>query len=630
MRCHFNRTALGVALALSTGAALAAADTDGATVVVVATRQPSRVSALAADVSVLERQDIEAVGPAATLGDLLSTLPGIELSRQGSRGASEGIFMRGANTGHTLVLVDGLRVGSATLGQTAIEGLPLAQVERIEILRGPASALYGSEAIGGVIRITTRPTAATPLLDVRAGAGSHGTHEASVAHAAQRGALSYAIRAGELRAGGVNAITNPASPAYNTDKDGYWRRHLALDATWRPDSVTEIGAHWLESTGANQFDASWPTAMADWRTRQAVTAFSTQARRRLSDVWTSELRIGRSEDLSVTTPSTDSGVPHDRFGTRQDQFAWQNDLSLPLGRGLIALETLREEISSTNIYTGTRRGTDSLVLGWNGNIGAHAWQLGLRHDDSSQYGGKTTHSANYGYRLAPDWRVSASVGTAFKAPTFNDLYFPNTPFVGSGNPHLVPESAKSRELALNYADQGREATLTAFRNDIHQLIQWEESAPGSFFYTPTNIGAARITGLSTAGKLHLGAWTLGAHATFQSPRNRDSGEYLTRRATRFGKLSLDRGAGPWLYGIELAGAGRRYDAPDFVTGRNTRSMGGYGIVNLRGEYRVDHQWSLFARIDNLFDKHYALASSAANQYAALGATAFVGARFVMR
>lgn len=630
MTFRFKPAALCAAITLSSATALADTRTDEATVVVVATRQPSRVSALAADVSVIERQEIEAAGPAATLGDLLVGVPGVELSRQGSRGASEGVFIRGANAGHTLVLVDGLRVGSATLGQASIEGLPLSQVERIEILRGPASALYGSDAIGGVIRITTRPAADAPLLDARAGIGSHGTHEASLAHAGRFGNVSYAIRTGESRSSGVNTITNVSSPAFNQDKDGYWRRHLAADVVWRPDTATEIGAHWLESAGVNKFDTSWPTATADWQTRQEISALSAHGRSRISDDWTTELRIGRGEDASTTSPSVNAGQTHDRFATRQDQFAWQNDLRLPLGRALIALETLREEIASTNSYTGTRRSTDSLVLGWNGNVDAHVWQLGLRHDDNSQFGGKTTHSANYGHRFAPGWRVSGGVGTAFKAPTFNDLYFPNTPFVGSGNPNLVPEEAKSRELALNYVGQGGEASLTAFRNDIRNLIQWEETPAGSFFYVPTNVGAARITGLTAAGKLRLGEWILSAHTTFQSPKNRDTGEYLTRRARQFGKLMLDRSMDRWSYGIELTGSGERHDSPHFITRRNTQRMGGYGVVNLHGEYRVDNQWSLFARIDNLFDKHYELVGNAASSYASLGATAFVGARFVMK
>lgn len=630
MHIRISSVAGALALALPVSATLAASG-DEAAVVVVATRQPSRVSALAADVSVIERSEIEAAGPSATLGDLLAGMPGVELSRQGGRGASENIFIRGANSGHTLVLVDGLRVGSSTLGTTSIGALPLAQIERIEVLRGPASALYGSDAIGGVIRITTRLGADAPTLDARAGLGSHGTSEASLAHAGTLGEqVSYSIRTGETRSRGVNNITNTSSPAYNDDKDGYWRRHLGVDLAWRVDADTEVGLHWLDSQGQSKFDSSWPSAAFDWRIRNDVSALSLNARHRVNETWTTELRIGRGEDESITTPSASAGQPHDRYATRQDQVVWQNDVRLPLGRAMIALESLHEEVTSSSIYTDTDRQTDSLVLGWNGSVDAHVWQVGLRHDDNSQFGGKTTHSANYGFLFAPGWRISAGLGTAFKAPTFNDLYYPNTLFVGVGNPKLLPEEARSREIALNYSEARGEASLTAFRNDIRNLIQWQETPPGSFFYTPVNVGSARITGLTAAGKLRLGEWTLGAQATFQSPKNRDNGEYLVRRAKQYGKLTADRTDGRWTYGAELAGAGERYDSPSAVTGLNTQRMGGYGVVNLHGEYRIDNQWSLFGRIDNLFDKHYELLGNAASSYTSLGANAFVGVRFAMK
>jgi vitamin B12 transporter len=626
----FARTAAAVALLTTFNPIHAASIDDEAAIVVTATRIPTRINEVVADVTVIDREAIEQSGPAATLGDLLSGVPGVELSRQGGRGASEGVFIRGANSGHTLVLMDGQRVGSATLGQTAIDTLPVGQIERIEILRGPASALYGSDAIGGVIRITTRQGADAPRFDARAGIGSHGTQEVTLSHAGRVGAFDYAVRTGELRSTGVNAVTNPSSGAYNPDKDGFWRRHLALDATWRPDDATEAGVHWYDSDGMKRHDASWPTATADWQTRHEVSAFSAHARQRLTDTWTSEVRLGRGEDDAVTTPSGTSGQASDVYRTRQDQLAWQNDLRLPLGRGLVALESLRESVLSTKAYARPSRNTHSLVLGWNGSRGAHYWQVGARHDDNSQFGAKTTHALGYGFRFAPGWRASAGTGTSFKAPTMNDLYYPNTPFEGVGNPSLVPEEGRSHEIALHYADGRKEASLTAFRNDIRNLIQWEETAPGSWFYTPTNIGAARIGGLSAAGKLLFGEWALDGQLTLQSPKNRSNGEYLTRRATRYGALSLSRKHDRWSYGVELRFSGKRYDAPDFTTRRNTRTMGGYGIVHLRGEYRIDNQWSLFGRIDNLFDKQYELARSSTTNFASLGTTVFVGARFAVK
>lgn len=603
---------------------------DESTVVVVATRLPTRTSTITADVTLIEREQIEQAGPAATMGDLLARTPGIEMSRQGSRGAPEGIFIRGANAGHTLILLDGLRVGSATLGQTSIEAIPLSQVERVEILRGPASAMYGSDAIGGVIRITTRPGNEAPRLDLRVGAGSRGAQEASLAHAGRLGQVDYALRVGDSSARGVNAITNPSSAAFNPDKDGFWRRNLSLNANWRGEDGAEIGANWFESDGMNRFDASWPTATADWQTRNKVTSYGAHARVRVAKDWTSEFRAGRGEDSSITTPSSNFGQDRDYFRTRQDQFVWQNEIRLPLGQGLAAVENLREEIASTNVYTSIRRSTNSLVLGWNGSVGAHYWQLGARHDDNSQFGAKTTETLGYGYRLNETWRASASTGTSFKAPTFNDLYFPNTPFTGVGNPNLQPESGRSQEVAIHYAQGLSNASLTGFRNTIRNLIQWEETAPGSFFYTPRNVGEARITGWTAAFATRFAEWTLDAHVTQQDPKDRATGEYLTRRARQFGTVALGRDNGHWSGGVEIQASGPRYDAPDFTTKRNTVKLDGYNLVNLRGEYRLDQSWSLLGRIDNVFNQHYALARSSTTDYASLATTLFVGARFTLK
>ena len=603
---------------------------DEAAIIVVATRLPTRINAITADVTVIEREQIEQAGPAGSLGDLLTRTPGIEMSRQGSRGTPEGIFIRGANAGHTLILLDGQRVGSATLGQTAIESIPLSQVERIEILRGSASAMYGSDAIGGVIRINTRQASDAPRLDLRVGAGSHGAQETSLAHAGRVGQLDYALRAGDSRASGVNAITNPSSAAFNNDKDGFWRRNLSANAAWRPDDTTDIGGHWFESDGMNRFDASWPTATADWQTRHKVTSYAAHAKFRLAKDWTSELRAGRGEDNSITTPSSTAGQAKDSFLTRQDQFVWQNDIRLPIGQGMAALEDLREEVASTNAFTGTRRSTRSLVLGWHGSIGAHFWQAGLRRDNSSQFGGKTTETLGYGYRFNDVWRASASAGTAFKAPTFNDLYFPNTAFTGVGNASLQPEYGRSQEAAIHYAQGNSNASLTRFRNTIRNLIQWEETAPGSFFYTPRNVGEARIAGWTAVVGTRLAEWSIDAHLTAQDAKDQATGEYLVRRARQFGTLAFGRDSGHWSGGMEVQGSGPRYDAPDFTTRKNTRRLSGYSLVNLRGEYRLDTNWALFARVDNLFNAGYELARSSTSQYAFLGTTLFIGARFVLK
>lgn len=618
----FNRAVLSAAILSSF--LTAQADTTMPPVAVVATRVPTQINELLADVTVLERDEIAAAGPETTLGEVLGRVAGIEFSRQGIRGATESVFIRGANGGHTLILVDGQRLGSATLGESVLSMLPVNQIERIEVLRGAGSALYGSDAIGGVVLITTRG-ASGPRLSADIGYGSHGAYSTNLAHRGSVGGIDYALKLGETGADGVNVVTNRNSAAYNADKDGYQHRDISFHASSKLGASSEAGVDFLRNEGYNRFDSSWPTANADWKTNETISSTSAYVRTRLMDGWNSSLRVGQSEDESITTPSSTIGNSRDLFRTRQDQLSWQNDISLPLGTALVLYEHLHEGIQSTNTYTRTGRDNDSLALGWLASVGAHRWQLASRHDQNSQFGGHDSETLAYGYQLNPAWRVAANYGTSFKAPSFNDLYYPNTPFVGSGNPALKPEEGRSSDLALHWAEPGSKASLTYFDNRIKNLINWEETPVGSWFYVPTNVGEARINGWSAEYQGHLGDWNLAANYSNQDPKDETTGKQLTRRAKQFGGISVSRDVGFWSFGTEVRASGARYD--DLA---NTRRLGGYTVVNLYGSYAIDADWSLFARAENIFDRRYELARSSRTNYASLGANLFVGLRYQLK
>jgi vitamin B12 transporter len=593
-------------------------------VVVTATRQPTRINELIADVTVIGREELDRVDPSATLGEVLGRAAGVEFSRTGGRGAEESVYIRGTNSGHVLVLVDGLRVGSATLGSTSLTTIPLAQIERIEIVRGAASAVYGTDAIGGVIQIITRPGSDAPRLQLDAGAGSYGAYQASLAHAGSVGGLRYALRAGGAGADGINAVSNPTSAAFNRDKDGYSNRNGSGHLAYALTDNAEVGGHYFASTNQTHYDASWPTANADWRTRHEVSGAGVFATLRPVAGWQSTLRLGRGEDRTVNQPSVNVGQAKDVFKTTQDQATWQNDVDLPLGRLLAVLERLEQKVESTNTYTLDSRTIDSGSLGWNAGWGAHRWQVNLRHDRNSQFGSRNTETFGYGYQIHPAWRLAASYGTAFKAPTFNDLYFPNTPFVGVGNPGLQPEFARNREIAVHFRQSGQRASLTYFHNNIENLIQWEETSPGSWFYTPMNVGEARIKGWLAEYEGRFGAWTVFANATAQSPEDAETGKLLTRRARRFGVVGLTHDSGPWQWGGEIKGSSERYD-----DAANTRRLDGYAVVNLHARYRLGKDWSFFVRADNVFDRKYEFARSSTTTYGNLGATVFAGLRYLM-
>lgn len=605
-------------------------------VVVTATRQSQRANEAIAEVTIIDRQDIEQAGPAATLGELLGRTAGVELGRSGGRGADESVFIRGTNSGHALVLLDGMRVSSATTGATALQMIPLSQIDRIEVLRGPASALYGSDAIGGVIQIFTKAPSDAPLFAVQIGAGSASTYESSVAHANRIGGLSYSIKAGVSRTQGINAIESPKYPGYNTDRDGYRNSNLNANASYSFGKNAEVGAGFFNSVSTNRYDAyKWdPNAFVnvdarlDYQMKHRVSGAFAYGSLALTSFWKTTLKVAQGEDRTES-PESVIGDPISFFKTTQNQYTWQNDFKLPLGSALFALERLEQEVDSTKNYALKSRTIDSALLGWNATVGAHAFQANLRTDDNSQFGQHDTWLLGYGYQLAPAWRATASYGTAFKAPTMNDLYFPFTAGVGGGNANLKPEESRNAEASLRFQQGSTQARLTYFRNKINNLIEWTTD-PNTFFSSPANVGQAIIDGIEISAGTAVGNWLLNANATFQDPRDTDHNQQLRRRAKAFGLVSATYVAGAFKGGIEFKAVGGRYDDPHWQTGLNQVHMGGYALTNLFASYTIDKNWQAFARIDNLFDRSYDVARSVSVIYGTPGLTAFGGIRYTFQ
>lgn len=604
MSIRFHRTALGAAVALACQPVLAesAAPTELAMMVVTATRQATRGNELISDVGTLTREDILRAGH-ATLEQVLAAMPGIEYSANGGPGTSSGIFMRGANAAHTLVLIDGVRVGSVSSGDVALSRIPIDLIDRIEILRGPASSLYGADAIGGVIQIFTRRGADAPGFTASAGIGTDATYAASAGLAGGSDAFSWNFQLGQTETDGFSAIRNPANRSYNPDRDGFRNRHFGANLAWRPAAGHELGIDLMQDNGLSAYDSSPKTK--SYKNDQDLAVYSLYSRNRLAPHWTSTLRVSRSTDDATNQVD---GRATDIYRTDQDLVSWQNDIKLPVGQALLAAEWLRQELSGTTAYPVSERTIRSLLAGWSGRIERHLLQFNLRRDENSQFGGETTGYAGYGYQLTPEWRIGGAYGTAFRAPSFNQLYYPDTGF-GGGNPNLKAERAKNAELSLKWERGPQNASLTVFRNKVRDLIAG---------WPPANVGRARLEGATLAYAGTLAGWTLDASLDLQRPRDEDTGKRLARRADEQLKLRARTDSGPWRYGAEWQLVGDRYE-----NAANTIRLGGYGLVNLFADYRVDRNWSLFARANNVFDKKYELA----NDYGTAGASLFVGLRY---
>jgi vitamin B12 transporter len=571
--------------------------------VVTAARWPQALSELVADVTVIGAEEIARAG-AQSLAELLRRVPGVEIVMNGGPASTSGVFLRGANSNQTLVLIDGQRVGSSASGTAALEAIPIDVIDRIEILRGPASNLYGADAIGGVIQVFTRNGGDVFAAHASAGYGTYRTSVASGGVSGAAGAWRYALDVGHRQSDGFNAIANPANFSFNDDRDGYRGDDASGSVSLRLAPEQELSVRFLKSRLDAQFDAE---PGFDDRTITTVDSLALASRNRLTGWWTSQLEAAQTDDISDSR----TGFGPGRFTTRQRLYVWQNDFLLLRGSLGVALERREERVGGDAAFAINSRDTNAAVGVYRLAEGPHAVQLNLRRDDSTQFGARTTGALAYGYGFAPGWRASAGYGTAFKAPTFNDLYYP-----GFSNPDLKPETARNAEVALRYASDALAAGIVAYRNRVRDLIVFECDA--DFNCAPQNVAAATLQGVTLDIRFRRGATVATASVDLQRPEDDASGLLLPRRARRHAALAVEHPMGPAQVRAELSASSARFD-----DAANTRRMGGYALINLLVEWPFEARWTAFARLDNLLDKHYELAAD----YRTAGATLFAGVRW---
>ena len=595
-----------VTFAASLFVAHAAAQT-AETVVVTASRTPQPIAERLADVTVIGEEEVLR-SAAQSVPQLLQRQPGVEVTINGGPGSTSGVFIRGANAGQTLVLVDGLRVGSSSSGATSLEAIPLDQVERIEILRGPASSLYGADAIGGVIQVFTKRGREGFSGHASAGYGTHDTGNVNAGLRGGSGRVRYSLQAGATESDGFNAVVNESSFLYNPDRDGYSTRNVggnvALD--WAKDQTLELNG--LRNRLDTQADGG---PGFDDRTITTLEAYSLTSRNRFASPWLSTVTLGEGRDDSVSK----SAFGEAPFETKQRQYSWQNDLTLPLGTLSLVLERREEELATTNAFAVTSRDTDSIGGVYQVRQGPWSLQANLRRDDSSQYGEQTTGGIAAGFRVGPDWRFTAGYSTGFKAPSFNDLYFPDF-----SNPNLVPEESKNVEVGVYWARamgaNRVEARMVAFRNRVENLIVF--GCDESFNCRPDNVDKATLEGVTLGLDWSMGATRISGSVDLQRPENDATGNLLPRRARRHGTLQVLHDAGPVTIGAEWIAATERYE-----DAANAIRMSGYGIVNVTVDWRFARGWTAFVRGNNITDRDYRFSAD----YSTGGATVFAGVRW---
>jgi len=584
--------------------------------VVTATRSEQPLSDLVADVSIVDRDTIASSG-ATGLADLLARLPGVEIARSGGIGNASSLYLRGADNRFTALYIDGVRIDSQSSGGALWEQIPLGQIERIEVLRGPAAAVYGSDAIGGVVQLFTRQGdgPAAPFAGV--GLGNHGTRkvEAGVSGTAgPQGALAYALALAHARSSGYDS---KASGAHNPDDDGYRSTNASARVGYRLDARHRFGASLLANRMNSAYDAftHLPAAPHDDRNRHKLQAVGAHWAAAWSDAYSTRVSVSDSLSRYETAP------PPYRTETRLRGYLWQNDWRLGAHRLSATLERREDHLDnpaldaySVPLLRG--RSQDGLGLGYGYSAGAHSVQLHLRHDKDSEFGGKGTGSVAYGYAFASHWRATASAGTAFRAPTLYQR------FSQYGDPSLRPETSRNLELGLRYAQGATTFSAVAYRNRIANFINF---APGGSCGDPfgcyLNTGNAAYSGLTLSGAYPLGGIRLRGSLDWQNPHDRDTGKQLARRAKRHASLGAETQLAGWTLGAELQASGRRFD-----DAANTKPLGGYGLVNLYASTRIAGDYTLLARLDNAGNKDYELART----YATGGRQFYVALRWEPR
>ncbi|AWN15464.1 TonB-dependent receptor domain-containing protein [Salinisphaera sp. LB1] len=575
-----------------------AATTDLNPVVVTATRTPqSRNSTLAAT-TVITRADIER-SQAQSLAELLGDTPSLSIANNGGPGKATSIHLRGTDASQVVVLVDGVRWGSATSGQAAIQDFPVSQIQRIEIVRGPRSSLYGADAVGGVIQIFTRDgkgakgRGPTPYFSVTGGSYDTWKGQGGVSGATKR--LHYNFSVSGEYTGGFNACTGRpfSSPkggagcyANQPDRDGYHRADGSANVGYTFDNGWSVNGHYLRSDGHVEYDG--PTTNQS-HSVQEVYGLSVDAP--LADFWDSKLRLSRSRDRSK---NYFDGDYVSRFDTRRDSVSWQNDFVLARQQSAtLGVDYRQDAVTSSADYKQNKRGNTGVFGEYQGRFGAHEIDLAARDDDNQAYGNHATGSITYGYHVNPTYTLTAAYGNAFNAPTFNDLYYPF-----DSNPNLKPEKSRTGEIGLKATPGWGHWAVHAYQTDINDEITLDAN------YTPRNVSSARIRGVEGEVTAYLGHWRIGANADWLNAENRgrgaNHGNDLARRPNYSASLHVDRDlSARFSIGARAKLVGSRYNDP-----ANTDKLGGYALFGLTGEMRVTKAWKVQAKLSNMFDRHY--------------------------
>jgi vitamin B12 transporter len=541
--------------------------------VVTAAKRPQAVDTALASVTVLTRADIERIQAQDTVS-LLRHFAGVDLSRTGGPGSQTSVFLRGTNSNHVLVLINGVRVASANSGAYAFEGLPIELIERIELVRGPLAALYGSDAIGGVIQIFTR----TPeTASVEVGVARYDSFRLSASHGyrTERGGVGIAL---SRRGSQGFSSQNVNGFSFDPDRDGSYIERALITADTQANEQLNFRANLLRSATDTEFD--------DGRSTLVQRQFGVTAMYENSETHTQTFRLGYASEV------LDTPVFFSTFRTRRLQGDWQHDFTLAGGKALtLGLNTASEKGSAG----GEERKLIAPFARFAMPLGGHELEASVRADDDSQFGLHGSFSAAWGYQFESA-RVFANFGQGFRAPNLNELYSPGFGGLFAGNENLDPERSNSFEIGADQSfGEASKVRLRAFRTRISDLISFS----GGQVFSAENIARAAVDGIELSAESSLFGCKVSGDITLQDPRNLSNDQTLLRRPKR--KIGAHANCDFDALNVSVDGFGYS-SREDFGA-----TLPGYGLADLSASYQISPAWSVQAKLENLFDREYELA-----------------------
>jgi vitamin B12 transporter len=575
-------------------------------VLISANRQVEARNDSSAANTVFTRDDIDRLQP-DSVTDLLRRVPGVQVSQSGGRGSIPGVYIRGTQSAQSLVLVDGQRIGSSTSGDSNLQHINIEQVERVEVLRGSRSVIYGSDAIGGVIQIFTRRGGQQGLQPrMHTGFGSNQTWERSLGLSGGDERTRFNLGASLDETAGINRTHESYSS--DGDHDAYRNKSLSLSLSHALTEDVEVGANVLDNRGKSEFDS--PFGRYDYVTDKSyqqqpyndfnVSSVSSYIDAQINEVWKTRIELGHSENRETTLDklSDERSV----FNTYRDSVNWQNDLTLNERNSLmLGGDWYEDRINSTTAFDEDSRWNRAVFIQHRFQADSFSTELGLRHDDNQQFGSQNTWSGTFTVPLNPDNEVLLTYSEGFRAPTFNDLYYPDF-----SNPDLKPETSKSYELQWrSQLTESSRLETSLYRTDLEDAIIFGSNS------RPENVASARINGFEAALKQELFGWQSNLGVAIIDPRDRDTGHTLARRARRTLSLDLDRQFDRLGLGASWQAVSSSYDDLN-----NQQPLGGYALLGLRSSWELNREIQLELKVDNLLDKGYsrALYSYQGSQY----------------